>query len=264
MQNSFLFVPGDRPERFAKAAASGAHAVVLDLEDAVQPVAKPKARQAVRDWLEAGHAAVVRINGVGTEWHEADLELLTLPALQAVMLPKSEEPELLMGLQANSSKPLIALVESARGIWNARELAAAPNVTRLAFGSIDFGLDAGIEDEGTGMVYARSRLVLASTIAGLAPPIDGVTTALEDADRLAADIQAARGLGFGGKLCIHPKQVAAVNGGFAPSPTQIDWARQVIEAERTASGSGALRLNGQMIDRPVIERARRLLAMLET
>lgn len=260
MQSSFLFVPGDRPERFVKAASSGAHGVILDLEDAVHPGNKSLARQAVRDWLDQDRKAVIRINGVGTDWYERDLELLSYPSLQAIMLPKSENPETLEMLRSAGAKTVIALIESALGIWNALKVANAPNVVRLAFGSIDFGLDAGIDDDGIGMHYARSRLVLASAIAGLPPPIDGVTTALDDGDKLLSNIRAARVLGFGGKLCIHPGQVAEVNSGFAPNAAQIAWAEDIIKAAQAGSGSGALRLKGQMVDRPVIERARRILA----
>mgnify|MGYP001459900455 CR=1 FL=1 len=259
MQSSFLFVPGDRPERFEKAAASGAHAIVIDLEDAVQPDRKGLAREAVRSWLSEGRPAVVRINGDGTEWHEDDLALLSLPSLQAVMVPKCERPDSLARIERAGGKAVIALVESAFGVWHALDIATAPNVIRLAFGSVDFGLDAGIDEDGEGMAYARSRLVLASAVAGLAAPIDGVTLALDDADRLRADVLAAKRLGLGGKLCIHPRQVEAVNAGFAPTEAQLAWARDVVEASNAAPGNGALRVKGQMIDRPVIERARRLL-----
>ena len=128
---------------------------------------------------------------------------------------------------------------------------------RLAFGSIDFQLDTGIDGEAEELLYARSRPVLASRVTGILPPLDGVTAALDDPDRLAADVDRGRRLGFGGKLCIHPKQIEAVNRGFVPSETEISWARRVLEA---AEATGAVRFEGEMVDRPVIERARGILA----
>ena len=138
-------------------------------------------------------------------------------------------------------------------------MAEAPRVERLAFGSIDFRLDAGIDGEAEELLYARSRLVLASRVAGILPPLDGVTAALDDPDRLAEDVDHARRLGFGGKLCIHPKQIEAVNRGFVPSEAEALWARRVLEAAG-AAGMEVVRFEGEMIDRPVIERARGILA----
>jgi citrate lyase subunit beta/citryl-CoA lyase len=158
---------------------------------------------------------------------------------------------------------VLPLLETALGVWNARVLAQAPRVERLAFGSVDFQLDTGISGDQEELLYARSRLVLASRIAGLLPPIDGVTMALNDMTRLREDVARARRLGFGGKLCIHPKQVETINRGFAPTESERAWARRVLEAVE-ASGAGALRLDGELIDRPVIERARSILAQAES
>jgi citrate lyase subunit beta/citryl-CoA lyase len=129
----------------------------------------------------------------------------------------------------------------------------------LAFGAIDFQLDTGISGDGDELLMARSQLVLVSRVAGLLPPIDGVTMSLDDEQALRADVDRARLLGFGGKLCIHPRQIAAVNAGFSPQPTELAWAQRVMEAAASAQGN-AVRLDGKMIDRPVIERARALLA----
>jgi len=257
---SYLFVPGDRPDRFDKAVATGADIVVLDLEDAVLPKAKTGAREAIRDWLCKGGRAAVRINGIGTEWHEEDIVLLATPGVAAVLLPKAEEPAALAAFASALPQglPTVPLIESALGIWNARELAGVNGVTQLAFGSIDFQLDTGIEAEGEALLYARSRLVLASAIARIAPPVDGVTIAMDDEEQLRADITAARALGFGGKLCIHPRQVLAVHEGFAPDEATLAWARAVVAAART-SDAGAVRVDGKLIDRPVVERAKRIL-----
>jgi citrate lyase subunit beta/citryl-CoA lyase len=260
--HSFLFVPGDRPERFAKAQAAGAHAVILDLEDAVAPQAKDAAREACMGWLASGRQALLRINGADTRWHADDLALLRLKGLRGVMLPKAEDPVAVAAIAAllPHEALLVPLLETAEGIWNAREIARVPGVHRLAFGSVDFQLDAGIEGDDDALLYARSRLVLASRLGRLASPLDGVTLAIGDAAALAADVARARRLGFGGKLCIHPSQVGAVNEGFAPAAHELHWAAEVVAA--AMKQNGAFLLRGKMVDRPVIERAHRLLAMV--
>ncbi|WP_454917373.1 HpcH/HpaI aldolase/citrate lyase family protein [Xanthobacter sediminis] len=258
---SYLFVPGDRPERFDKAVAAGADVSVLDLEDAVRPQAKGRARAAIRDWLGKGGRAAVRVNGIGTAWHDDDAALLAAPGVTHALLPKAEDPAAVAAFVARLpvGLPVVLVVESALGLWNARDLAAVKGVRQLAFGSVDFQLDTGIEDDDRGLLYARSCLVIASAAAGIAPPVDGVTVALDDATRLEADARAARALGFGGKLCIHPRQVAVVHRGFAPDPAQLARASAIVAAA-DAAGTGAIRLDDQLIDRPVVERARRLLA----
>lgn len=253
MKRSYLFVPGNRPERFAKAVASGAGAVILDLEDAVPPEAKADARNAVCGWLrQHENAAWVRINGADTEFFEEDLRALAGVPVPGIMLPKAEAP-LELGM------PVIPLIESAAGLWNALQVARGPGVERLAFGSVDFQLDAGIQGEDEALLYARSRLVLASRIARLASPIDGVTVQIGDAARLAQDVARGRDLGFGAKLCIHPNQIELVERGFAPTEEERRWAQAVVSAFERARGS-AVRLEGKLIDLPVVERARQLLA----
>lgn len=194
----------------------------------------------------------MRINGHDTEFFEDDLRALAGVAVPGVMLPKAEAP-LELGM------PVIPLIESAVGLWNALQLARGPRVERLAFGSVDFQLDAGIEGEDQALLYARSQLVLASRIARLASPIDGVTVHIGDAARLAQDVARARDLGFGAKLCIHPNQIEPVERGFAPTEAERRWAQAVVSAFEQARGS-AVRLEGKLIDLPVVERARRLLA----
>ncbi len=258
---SYLFVPGDRPERFAKAAASGADGVILDLEDGVLPERKAMARESIREWFAAGGVASVRVNGTGTEWYDEDCRLLHAGKVCAAVLPKAEDASLLADFVSRVPEgvPVIAVIESALGVWRVLELASVPGVTRLAFGSVDFQLDAGIEGEGEALLYARSRLVLASAIAGLVPPIDGVTVSLDDTEKLVNDVATARQLGFGAKLCIHPNQVEWVNKGLSASESELAWAKLVVDAAAGSDGLGAIRLNGKLIDRPVIERARRML-----
>ena len=252
---SYLFVPGNRPERFVKALASGADAVIVDLEDAVPPEAKPAARDAVAAWLAPERAIVLRINAAGTPGFEDDLVLARRPGVAAVMLPKAERAADIAALGALS---VIALLESATGLANARAIAACANVQRLAFGAIDFQLDLGLQGGFEDLLAFRSEIALASRLAQLAPPVDSPSVAIERVEEVEREARAARRLGFGGKLCIHPRQVAVVNAAFAPTAEELAWAARVVEAAR-ASGGAAVQVDGKMIDRPVILRAQRLL-----
>jgi citrate lyase subunit beta / citryl-CoA lyase len=264
IRRSYLFVPGNRPDRFEKARQSGADAVILDLEDAVQSTDKDLAREAVVSWLAPARPVYVRINSKGTLWFERDLEVVGLPGVLGVVLPKAEHPEQVaeVASRLTGEARVLPLLETALGVWNARALAQAPRVERLAFGAVDFQLNTGISGGQEELLYARSRLVLASRVAAILPPVDGVTMAFDDLTRLQEDVAHARRLGFGGKLCIHPKQVELINRGFVPTEAEQAWARRILEAART-TGVGALQLDGELIDRPVIERARLILAQGE-
>lgn len=254
---SWLFVPGDRPERFAKAAASGADAVIIDLEDAVPAAAKQAARGHARQWLEAGHPAYLRINACGSAWCDEDLALAGLA--RGVILPKAEQVGDIARVMAAGARCVLPLIESALGMWQAHDLARQPGVQRLVFGNIDFALDLGINgEEDEPLLHFRSQLVLVSRVAGILPPVDGVTTNFSDEELLRRDSLRARRMGFGGKLCIHPRQVAAVNVSYAPTAAEIEWARQVEQAAATADGA-AVALHGKMIDLPVILRAKEIL-----
>lgn len=261
MSRAWLFVPGHRPERFDKALASGADRVIVDLEDAVAPADKAAARGALAAWLRAAGARVaLRVNAADTPWFADDLALVDAPAVGAVLLPKAADPAVLAALQARrAGLALVPLVESAAGIAAARALAAAPGVERLAFGHIDLQVDLGLQDPHEDeLLPFRAELVLASRLARIAPPLDGVTVAIDDAERLAADVQRARRLGFGGKLCIHPKQVAGVRAGFAPSAAEVAWAERVLHAAAQAGGA-AVAVDGKMVDKPVLLRAEAIL-----
>lgn len=260
---SLLFVPGDRPDRFAKAAASGADVVLCDLEDAVSPDAKSEARTAVADWV-AEHPALVRINAADSPWYDDDLAALAQArSLLGVVVPKADVASARSTLaRLPADLGVFALVETARGVRDADALAEVPGVRRLLFGNLDFGLDAGITPTGDHepeLAYARSRLVVASRAAGLAAPVDGVCTDLDDPGRIADSARRARNAGFGGKFCLHPKQVAAVNAAFSPTERELDWARRVMDVA-AGSGGAAVRMDGEMIDKPRLELARRLLA----
>lgn len=260
LSRSYLFVPGNRPERFAKAYESGADIVIIDLEDAVPQGEKVLAREAVAAWLSADHPVHIRLNATETEWFQDDVTALQRDGVAGVILPKAEKRDEVARLanELPAGVGIVPLAETALAIWNALELASAPQVERLAFGSIDFQLDTGINGENEELLYARSRLVLASRIAGILPPLDGVTAAVDGAELLAADVERARRLGFGGKLCIHPRQIETVNKGFLPTEEEIAWAKRVVTAIG-ATGEGATRVDGKMVDRPVIEKARRIL-----
>jgi citrate lyase subunit beta/citryl-CoA lyase len=264
---SYLFVPGNRAERFDKALASGADAVVLDLEDAVVPQDKAAARAAVANCMAAVDAAlrarlVVRINDATTPWFDDDLAMLAAARAQTVMLPKAEAPDAVAQVRrACPGIEVLALIESARGVLNAEALAAADGVCRLVFGTLDFALDLDLVDDpvagALGLDAAASRLAWSSRAAGLPPPVAGVTPDIDDAPRLRADFARARAHGFGAKLCIHPRQVAWVHEALHPTETELDWARRVLAA--AAAAPGAVQVDGRMVDRPVVERARRLL-----
>lgn len=266
LARSFLFVPGHRPERFAKALASGADAVIIDLEDAVPLDAKGTARTALRNAWTAFEAAerarlLVRVNPTGTPWHAADLAALGgLLGLGAVMLPKAENPQQVEHAFMASGVPVLPLIESAEGVGQLDATARAQGVLRLGLGHMDLQADLGMScgaDEAE-LAPIRVALVVASRRAGLPAPVDGVTTATTDADVLARDAQRSRRFGFGAKLCIHPAQVAGVHQALAPTEAECAWAERVLAAEVQAQG-GAFSVDGKMVDPPVLLLARKIL-----
>lgn len=254
----FLFVPGNRPERFDKAVASGADVVILDLEDAVPAAEKEAARDAVRNWLDAGGEAVVRINAADTPYAREDIALARHPNVMGIMLPKAAADDALARIAALS--PVIALIETAIGISMVEEVASCPGVVRLALGTIDLGLDLDMP-AGDDRLFdpIRLRLTVASRAAGIAAPIDGVTTDFRDREANDAAMRHARLLGFRAKMCIHPQQLGAVSAALRPSENEIEQARRIVAAD-LSSGGAAVALEGGMIDRPVVARAHRLLA----
>ena len=253
-----LFVPADRPERIPKAAAAGADGVIVDLEDAVAPDRKDAARAIPEGALDhgAGVAMLLRVNAAGTPWHDDDLLFAAGAAVDGVVLPKAESAA---GVEAVRSRlpegrAVLALVETARGLHAAGEIAAAAD--RVLFGSIDYAEDIGCAHTRQALLFARCRLVEAARLAGRPPPLDGVTAALGRDDAVRDDAAHALELGFGGKLLIHPRQIGPARDAFRPDPASVDWARRVLAAE----GGGAAVIDGAMIDAPVVARARRILA----
>jgi citrate lyase subunit beta/citryl-CoA lyase len=263
---SYLFVPGHRPERFVKALASGADRVIIDLEDAVSASDKAAAREAIAAWMPfAGEEVlgklVIRINDASTSWYKDDLQLLRHVQAVCVMLPKYEKKwqvaDVLGSLNAGAA--VLPLIETARGLLAAPDIASAPGIARLAFGSLDYMADLDIPADSPALQHAAIRLAMASRAAGLPSPVAGVTPDI-DADRVAADMVQARCLGFGAKMCIHPVQVAAVHRALRPGAEEQAWAQRILSASR-AAGGGAIQLDGKMVDRPVVLKAERIVAL---
>lgn len=256
---SFLFVPGDRPERFAKAVASGADAVIIDLEDAVSPQAKSDARAAASDFLgRAGQAALLRINACGTPWEDADLSVCGLPGVLGVVCPKAENPSDLNRI-ARRLKPGVALfplIETAKGLRDIHTIAATDRVGRLMFGSVDLSLDLNLDPSECEPELSsyRALLVMASRAAGLSAPIDGVSLNLHHVAELARSAQAARRAGFGAKLCVHPSQIETVHQAFALNEKDLAWAQRLLDASQDQAG--VFSFEGKMVDAPVLARAR--------
>lgn len=255
---SFLFVPADRPERFEKAIASGADMVIVDLEDAVSPDRKEAARSALMAWLDPRRPVMVRINGAASPWLEGDLDLCRRPGVGGIVFPKAEDGDLLRAVA--SAHPVLALIESAVAVEQLSMLARVDGVVRLALGSVDLALDLDTDADDWIFDPVRLAMTVSSRAAGKAPPVDGVATAFDDPALVQAAASAARKYGFGGKLCIHPAQVPPVHRALLPDAQQVEAARRIVEAAQASNG-GAVAVAGQMIDLPVIARARRTLAL---
>jgi citrate lyase subunit beta/citryl-CoA lyase len=258
---TWLFVPGDRPDRFSRAAESGADVVIIDLEDAVGPTAKDRARRHAAAW-HARTTCAIRINAPSTPWHVDDVRALGDSGAVLVMIPMADDPATLAAV-AHALPPgsaVVALIESAMGVRRVFDIAHSPGVSRLAFGNVDLAAELRVDpDDATALMLARQSIVMASRAAGLQGPIDGVTTDTADPSRVLADVKAGAALGFGGKLCIHPRQVSPARAGFVPSDQELAWARRVIEAAGSGR-DGVFAVDGHMIDAPVIARANALLA----
>jgi (S)-citramalyl-CoA lyase len=258
-----LFVPGSRPERFAKALASGADAVIVDFEDAVEESLKREARNNLAAFLTEHPAAqvMVRVNAPDHAEHVQDVAFCSEQSgVTCILLPKVESAEQ-VAICAGAGKPVWPIIESAKGLVNLGQIASAASVERLSFGSLDLGLDLNLATGSASADFvldqARYQVLLHSRVADLQPPLDGVHPAIDDVDGLRASIRHARDMGFGGALCIHPRQVAAIHDALLPDDREIAWARRVIQAGQGAAA--AYTVDGQMVDAPVIARARRLL-----
>lgn len=258
---ALLFCPGDRPERFAKAAAA-ADGIILDLEDGVAPAHKAAARAAVAEADADRARTVVRINPAGTPEHREDLAMVRDVGYELVMLPKTESrraAEELTGLT------VVALCETAAGVLRAAEIAEADNVTALMWGAEDLMASiGGTRSRRTDGSYnevsllARSMVLLAAGAAGRTA-IDAVHLDIRDIDGLRAECRIAVADGFTHKACIHPSQVGAVAEEFAPTAEQVEWADAVL-AEAVVQPKGVFAFRGAMVDEPVLRQARSILA----
>ncbi len=277
---TMLFTPGDHERKVAKVFDAGADAVILDLEDAVAVSAKPAARAAVRAALQQprGNLGYVRVNAMETEFCHGDLVETVGPGLDGIVLPKAESADqlktvdwLLLQLERERGLPpggidLIPIVETARGHRGLGAIASAvPRVKRLAFGAGDYTLDLGMrwtlgESE---LEAVRAACVMESRAAGIEPPIDTVFIHLNETEAMDASAVRARDLGFQGKLCIHPKQVGPTNAVFTPSTDEVAYAAKVVAAfdAAEAAGSASIQVEGYFVDYPIVEKARRTLAL---
>ena len=286
LMRSWLFVPGYKQRMLDKSRRLDVDAVMLDIEDGVPPAQKDLARTLIAQALGAerpanGPTRFVRINAIGHARMDADLEGVLRPGLDGLVLPKVESVEEVRvvegildarepqaGLEPGSIALLIA-IESPKGLFQAAAIAScSPRVAGLMFGAEDFARGLGLpvvrEKEARELVYARSTLVLAAACAHV-QAVDGVWPDIADADGLWADTRQARRLGFTGKSLFHPSQIEAINTVFSPSPREVEYCRQVIDAfdAATARGDGSIALGGQLIDLPIVERARRSLQLAE-
>jgi citrate lyase subunit beta/citryl-CoA lyase len=279
---SFLFAPGNHARRVEKLFALGADVAILDLEDAVAIAEKIATRAVVVAALQRPRQslAYVRVNAVDTEWCFDDIRAVVGPWLDGIVLPKAESAAALVKVDAwiadaerATALPLgqldlLPIVETARGIENAVEIAAAtPRVRRLAFGGGDYTHDLDLiwTPEEHELAYARAKLTHASRVAGIEPPIDTVVLQVKDLERFRRSARNGRGMGFHGKLCIHPDQVAVCNEAFTPSIAEVEQARAVVAAfvAAEAQGLASIQLNGQFIDYPIVDKARRIVALAE-
>lgn len=260
-----LFTPGNRPDRLRKALSGSADIVIADLEDAVGRDDKDSARAAVSEVLrDCSYPVTVRINPVTTEIGQNDIRMIS-KVLQnkyrtggnlAVMFPKFEPSESLdrsLG-ELPSTVPVVGLIETTVGVFTAEELAKLPQVVRLSVGAVDLASEIGCEAGGSPIDFARAAIVLASVGANIAAPLDTPCLSLSDQDTIRRHGQRAVKDGFGGSLCIHPRQIEGIKGAFRPTEAQVEWARKVLAAE-----DGASAIDGEMVDAPVMARAKTLL-----
>jgi len=258
IHRSYLFAPGHNERLLTKVFLADADAVVLDLEDAVPPDAKDRARTMVAS-VVAGVSAIVRVNAPRTGGCAADLDAVAQEAA-GIRIPKCESAEDVAWVAERApGVPLICAIETATGVLAAQEIAAVPGVAHLSMGGVDLQRDlrAGIGNLQT--LHIRSHLVVVSRAAGLAPPIDSVYPHLNDDDGLREQAQFAQSLGFFGKSAIHPCQLPVLHDVFTPSEAEIGWAQTVLEAFEAAGGAACRLPDGEFVDLPVADRARRLL-----
>ncbi|WP_060481649.1 CoA ester lyase [Pseudomonas sp. NBRC 111119] len=264
---SALFVPGSRPDRFAKALAAGADTVIVDFEDAVEEPLKAQALGHLASFLaENPDARVwVRVNAPSHAGHGEDLHFCAQHVgVTTVLLPKVESAAQ-VAVAARTGKTVVPIIETAKGLLALERIASAQGVQCLSFGSLDLALDLCLNtDSPAGQRFidqARMAVQLHSRGADLAPPLDGVFPAIRDLEGQRAAMRHAYDMGYGGALCIHPSQVPVIHDALQPAEQELAWARTVVDGSAAAGGAGAFQLDGQMVDAPVLLRAQRLLAL---
>jgi citrate lyase subunit beta / citryl-CoA lyase len=270
LSKTFLFSPGHRPEFFQKALDTKSQAIILDLEDAVPQDLKAQARGHISAFLHRispseASRIVLRMNAIGSHFFQEDMQFLKhLHIPVSVMLPKTESFEQLksLTLELNKLVWLIPLIETALGFDHVQSIATHPKVLRLALGNIDMQADLGFQCDAieSELVPVRFGIALASRLSNLAPPIDGVCTEINQLELLQAATLRAKRLGFGAKLCIHPKQVDTVIECLSPTAEEIHAAKRIVDADIAANGA-AFQLDGKMVDRPVVMLAQRILRL---
>jgi citrate lyase subunit beta/citryl-CoA lyase len=258
---TWLYVPGDRPDRIAKALAGPADAVIIDLEDAVAAAAKDEARQTVLDTLTGGARAFIRINAPGTPAGEADIKALAPATPAGVRVPKCEDPDELRRVADALGVPVYPVLESALGVENALALATAhPLVAGISLGEADLAADLRVAG-GDALSWPRSRVVVAARAAGLPSPVQSVWTAVRDLDGLRASTEAGRQAGFFGRSVIHPAQIPVVHEVCAPDPAETAWASELLDRLATDGSAAWIDHKGQFVDAAIVARARWVLAL---
>lgn len=265
---SLMFTPGTQKEKLVKSVNSVADTIIWDLEDAVHLNDKEKAQAIIGqalDELEEKPAKPIflRVNQFGTEWFEKDLILARHSNVTGVMLPKAENGQQLKDTWKlmGETGEIIVLIETAVGLKNLEEILDNTHVTGVAFGAIDFAvdLDLTLTEPGLEALYARSRIVMYAKAAGISGIYDTVFPDVHNLESLKKRANSARLLGFTGQLAIHPKQINTLHEVFSPSKADIEWSQKILHhAENEAKGSGVFMLDGKMVDRPVIEKAKQI------
>lgn len=271
---SLLFLPATADHLVAKATERGADALVIDLEDAIPPdrkaAARPMAQAAVRQLAERGATVVLRVNSDPALWQE-DLRGMPVEALSAIMLPKVESldqvealAKALIQMRAEQAPPIAALIETPRGVLAAATIASHSALCALGFGSEDYAGALGVPAEPAALTWPAQQVLTCAHAHGL--QCWGLAASIAEVDDMvgfARAVDAGRAMGFTGSVCIHPRQVTVVNRGFSPSEQELAWAQRVLAADQAAraQGLGAILLDGRMLDKPIVDRARRWLGL---
>ena len=270
---SLLFVPATATSMLQKARQRGADAIIIDLEDGVAAERKAEARglaaEAIADL--AGHARLLARVNSAPDLLAADIASLPLDKLQAIMLPKvetaaqlDEAAEAMVAAVGANAPPIAALVETPKGVLLAETFAIHPSLCALGFGAEDFASELSVEPEPEALSWAAQKVITCARAYGLACwGLPGSIAETQDMDAFGRLVQMARRIGFNGTVCVHPRQVPVANTGFAPTAQQLEWAHKVIAAheDARAKGLGAVKVDGRMIDRPIVERARRYISV---